>query len=85
MVESGSFNEVPNATKRPASTKLIEARTKSKAAPCSMILSSVLKRLFTHDRTEGGVTVTTQLEMMIKRRTNERATREEPNISSPTS
>ena len=85
MVESGSFNEVPNATKRPASTRLIEARTKSKAAPCSMMLSSVLKRLFTQARTGAGVTVTTQLDTKMNRRTNERATREEPNISSPTS
>ena len=50
-----------------------------------MMLSSVLKRLFTQARTGAGVTVTTQLDTKMNRRTNERATREEPNISSPTS
>ena len=45
VVESGSFIDVPTAIKRPASTKLTDARTRSKATT-SLRSSRGRKRLF---------------------------------------
>ena len=82
VVESGSFMDVPMAISAPASTRFTEPRMRSKAAPRSMMVSSVLKRRLNQARTPAGVIrrMTSRHDMV--RRTSRRAMREEPNISS---
>ena len=63
VVERGSFIDVPKAISRPASTKLTEARTKSKAAPSAMMASSFRKRVSIHFFVDSGVSFITAFEM----------------------
>ena len=70
---------------RLASSRLTEARTRSKAAPSAMTASSCEKRALTQALTRGGVTFATVLASDIEVRTMLRATADEPNISSPSS
>ena len=70
---------------RPASTKLTEARIKSNAAPFSIIITSLLKRLSAHRFRLSGNILAILSEALMVERTILRATAEEPNISSPSS
>ena len=68
-----------------ASTKLTEARIKSNAAPFSIIITSLLKRLSAHRFRLSGNILAILSEALMVERTILRATAEEPNISSPSS
>ena len=83
VVDRGSLSEVPMAMRAPARTRLTEPRTRSKAAPWSMMVSSVLKRALNQRRTDRGVTRRTQPMSERLQRTTRRAIFDEPNISSP--
>ena len=84
-MERGSFKEVPTAMSRPANTKLTEARIKSNAAPFSIIITSLLKRLSAQRFKLSGNILAIFSEAVMVERTMLRATADEPNISSPSS
>ena len=83
VVERGSFIDVPHAIRTPASIRLTEPRTRSKAAPSSGCWRVVSKRWLTHLFTLSGVWSLIHPNILIVARTSERPMRDEPNISSP--
>src|SRR5574344_800695 len=85
VVDKGSLRLVPIIISIPANTRLTAARTISKDAPSSISISSLLKRLSIHFIVLLGTMLSIELPVLCVRRTMERAAREEPNISSPSS
>ena len=83
VVESGSFREVPTAISKPERTTFTEARTKSKLALFSMIISELSKRLFNHTLTGSGMTLVIVIAILVVVRTRTRATGDVPKLSSP--
>ena len=70
---------------RAATTRFTEARTRSYAAPSGRGMSAGAKRRSTKFATGRGVMRCTNVPTLAPMRTRLRATREEPNISSPSS
>ncbi len=85
VVESGSLSDVPAAIKAPASTRFTDPRTRSNAAPFSIITSEVLNRRPIHCLTPCGIYSLSHDTKPIVQRTRLRDSFDEPNISSPTS
>ena len=83
VVESGSLSEVPTAMRMPASMRLTEPRTRSKAAPSSSCVMAEFMRRLTHALTPAGVWALTQAWALRAARTMARPRRELPNSSSP--
>ena len=84
-MDRGSFNEVPNAINKLASTKFTEALIKSNAAPCSSMTSSLSNRALSQVLALGGMLLTIKEDVFVVMRTNLRAMGEVPKLSSPAS
>ena len=85
VVERGSLSEVPRAMSSPARTRFTEARTRSKAAPGSIVSSCLLKRESIHVRAFCGTARSRTEPIALLVRTRPRAIRDEPKVSSPSS
>ena len=83
VVDKGNFKEVPKAISNPDKTTLTEARTKSKLALSSMIISLWLKRLSIQFLTGVGTILNIVADILLQFRTNTRATGDVPKDSSP--